>query len=134
MRDNWWDKIALYLWRDRGGYDPATGGMSEDYNRSLRSRFRHWRYLRRGTIERCAPWLVPALIGSGAAIGAVFLSNHLDRPKAGEQVKIDPGELLLKCSKEGGDVLRCRPVLNGQHQVIPGPQGNRSDHDRAAKP
>lgn len=104
------DWLALYLWRDRGGYDPATGSMTEDYRRSLRTRFRAWRYTHAGWFGRSAYWLVPTLIALATAVAVGLFPYYLNPAKPDQQVQPDAGELLLRCTKEGDGVLRCRPV------------------------
>ncbi|MGE8454156.1 MAG: hypothetical protein ACN6OP_26825 [Pseudomonadales bacterium] len=127
---DWWNRFALWLWRDRGGYDVEAGCMSEDYNRSLRTRFRSWRYENEGRLLRSAPWLITTVIALAAAIPA-----YLDRAKADQQVQTYPGELLLRCTQEPDNVLRCRPVAGGKgkDKVIARPDGGRLDKDRSAE-
>lgn len=103
------ERIATFLWRDRGGYDPATGAMTQDYRRSLLTRWRDWRYRRRGTLLRAFPWLMPALIGAAAAFGAAFAPVYLS-DKAHEQVDAHTGEFILQCvhHPDDIDILVCR--------------------------
>ena len=127
----WYERVALYLWRDRGGYQVGRGDMSDDYNVSLRTRFRRWRRARRGSVIQALPWVVPTVVSSAVAVGTVFLTHHLDAGKSDQQVKPNAGELLLRCTKQGDGILRCVQAVEGQHQVVARPNGDRPDHHRA---
>lgn len=129
----WKDRIALYFWRDRGGYDVETSGLTQDYNRSLLTRFRQWRYDKLGRVWSAVPWLVPALLGGIFTLAGAVIPLYLNAAKTQEQVKLNTGELLLSCIQEPNNVFRCRPVVGSKNKVIASSDGNGLNNNGAAK-
>lgn len=124
------DRIALYLWRDRYDYDPAVSAPGPDHNVSVWTRWRPARQRLAGLLFNGPLWL--GVLAGGFAIAAALLPDYI-RMKADQQVKANAGELTLQCVQEGNGILRCRPVGDRQQQLVPGPDGQRRDHERAAK-
>jgi len=72
------------------------------------------------------------------ALGAALLPGYLDRVKTDQQVNTNAGELLLRCVQEADHVLRCRPVSDGQDEIVSGVDGpslnsNRPRHENPAQ-
>lgn len=109
-RDSLWTRIALALWRDRGGYDPATGGMSQDHNVSLLTRARHAaRQIAQG-VARERSWLFPTIISTVVSVAVCLAAIHYDIAKTQQQMKADAGEILLKCRQDRNGVYACRKI------------------------
>ena len=133
MKESLFDRIALWLWRDRHDYDPAIGGPSAKHNVSLWTRWAPKRKRLFGAIWNGQLWI--AFIGGGFAILAAILPMYLDaRSKADQQVDTVPGELLLHCIKQPDGILTCRELVNRDNKVIPAANGDRLNHDGTAKP
>lgn len=107
-RDSLWTRIALALWRDRGGYDPSTGSMSQDYNVSLLTKITTARRAAGLTIIRERSWLFPAILATGASLIVCWAAIYYDVIKTHKQVKADSGEILLKCRQDRQGVYVCR--------------------------
>ncbi|AWP87287.1 hypothetical protein B7P00_17175 [Bordetella bronchiseptica] len=125
------DRIALYLWRDRYDYDPTRGCPGEQNNISLWTRLRPARNRLIAVLLNGQLWL--AFLGGGFAIGAALLPGYLDRVKTGQQVNTNAGELLLRCVQEANHVLRCRPVSDGQDEIVSGVDGPSLDSNRPGR-
>jgi hypothetical protein len=109
MPDSFRDRIALLLWRDRDGYDPATGCVGDSQNISLRTRFRqfkswfckglrnHWRFWITTTVAICA------LI---AAIAPLYLNIA----KPAQKMDASTKELLRECLKQSDCAVRIEIV------------------------
>ncbi len=123
------DRIALFLWRDRGSYDPVAETMPEDYNRSLLTRYRAWRYHNRGAGRRFVAWIGPTAITATATLGAVLLAQHFNAREPGEQLDTNAGKLILSCAQQADDVYVCRKVRDAQDQVVAGADGAGVDVD-----
>ncbi len=111
-RDSAWDRLALLLWRDRDGYDEATQTVTEMNNISLRTRFRDWRRVAWRGVKADRSWIVPMLVGVGAALATTWATLNYDRIKTEKQMKADAGEILLKCRQDRDGVYACRKVAN----------------------
>lgn len=98
------DRIALLLWRDVDGYDPATGEVSKLHNISLRTKWRR-------RIERVRKWLrinwkwLVTTAMTAITLG-VLLYDHTF-PKAHQEVKSNSGKLVFQCVQERNGVLTC---------------------------
>jgi hypothetical protein len=126
------DRIALLLWRDRGEYEPATGGMSADHNVSLWTRSKPTRLRLIGFLLNGSLWL--GIMAGGFAVGAALLPVYLNGiAKPNEQVNPVAGEFLLKCVQEANGVLSCRKIEAGDNDIITGADGNRLNDHRATK-
>ncbi|AWP75717.1 hypothetical protein B7P10_15145 [Bordetella bronchiseptica] len=130
------DRIALFLWRDRYDYDPTRGCPGEQNNISLWTRLRPARKRLIAVLLNGQLWL--AFIGGMFALGAALLPGYLDRVKTDQQVNTNAGELLLRCVQEANHVLRCRPVSDGQDEIVSGVDGpslnsNRPRHENPAQ-
>ena len=101
----WWNRFALWLWRDRYDHDPATGTGGEQHNISLWNRLRPARERLLSVLLDRPLW--PAFVGG---IGAVSAMYYLDIAKTDQQVHRHSGELLLRCVHEPDHALRCHPV------------------------
>ncbi|KDC72856.1 hypothetical protein L513_3581 [Bordetella bronchiseptica MBORD632] len=124
-------RIALYLWRDRYDYDPTRGCPGEQNNISLWTRLRPARNRLIAVLLNGQLWL--AFLGGGFAIGAALLPGYLDRVKTGQQVNTNAGELLLRCVQEANHVLRCRPVSDGQDEIVSDVDGPSLDSNRPGR-
>lgn len=107
-KDGLRDRIALMLWRDRDGYDPATGRVTKLDNVSLLTRLRigcgravSWFAVHMG-------WLIPTLVAAAVTLLAARMAIDHDIAKAKQEVKADAGEILLKCRQDRQGVLTCR--------------------------
>lgn len=120
VNDTWRDKIALFLWRDRDGYDPTTGTLSEDHNVSMWTRCRPVRARLVGFILNGNLWL--GFMAGGFTVLAALLPGYMDRAKTSEQVNANAGEVRLNCIQQLDGVLLCRPVGGAQYKIIPGPE------------
>jgi len=129
---DWWNRFALWLWRDRYDYDPTIGAPGKDHNVSLWTRWRPARERLFGALFERQLWL--AFIAGGFTIGAAFIPYYLEAGKSDQKVQPNAGELLLRCIQEPDHVLRCRPVADGENQVVAGPNSVRLDDKRPAKP
>lgn len=125
------DRIALYLWRDRYDYDPTSGCPGEQNNISLWTRLRPARKRLIAVLLNGQLWL--AFIGGMFALGAALLPAYLDRVKTDQQVNTNAGELLLRCVQEADHVLRCRPLPDGQNEIVSGMDGPSLDSDRPGR-
>lgn len=118
------DRIALLLWRDIDGYDPATGSVGNDRNISLFTRCRQAkRWLVAGWIANWK-WWVTTIIAT-CAVAATIVPLYLNLSKPAEQVDADAWKLALRCVEQGKCIIRIEPVRGRDNQVITGGQGNR---------
>lgn len=111
-KDTLRDRIALFLWRDRNGYQPSTGRVvGELQNTSLLTRARLLiRFLKR-VLAAHWRWLVTTLI----ALAALALSYDLHQAEAEKKMNAPPGELTLKCVEQAHGVLACRKTVQANH-------------------
>ncbi|OMG89854.1 hypothetical protein [Achromobacter xylosoxidans] len=121
------DRIALYLWRDRYDYDPTRGCPGEQNNISLWTKLHPTRKRLIAVLLNGPLWL--AFIGGGFAIGAALLPGYLDSIKTHQQVNTNAGELLLRCVQEANHVLRCRPISDGQDEIVSSMDGPSLNSD-----
>lgn len=115
MKDTFFDRIALLLWRDRDGYDPATGTVGEKNNISMRTKLRAIRYRVVRLLSNGGLWI--AFIGGGFAVLAALIPLYVGVSKPAEQVNPGVGELRLNCVEQRDGVLMCRKVGYGQNNV-----------------
>jgi hypothetical protein len=110
--DTWRDKIALFLWRDRNEYDPSYGTVTHNHL-SLKGRIvKARKALAEWERDRQA-WFAPLVITSGIALVVLFfpyLRGYLGLPETREQMDSHAGELLLRCTQEANQILRCVPL------------------------
>jgi hypothetical protein len=125
------DRIALYLWRDRYDYDPTRGCPGEQNNISLWTKLHPTRKRLIAVLLNGPLWL--AFIGGGFAIGAALLPGYLDSIKTHQQVNTNAGELLLRCVQEANHVFRCRPVSDGQDEIVSSTDGASLDSNRPGR-
>lgn len=129
MADTWRDKIALLLWRDRDGYDPATGTVGEQHNVSMRTRLRASRKRMASALLNGPLWL--GILAGAFAVLAALLPGYVDRTKADQQVNAGAGELRLNCIQQTDGILICRPVGGAQDKVVTGANTEGLDSQRA---
>lgn len=107
-RDSLGDRIALFLWRDRCGYDPATGEVTKQHNVSALTRIRGGLSGLRKFVWTDRSWLVPTILSIAAAFATTWATINYDRVKTQQQMKADAGEILLKCRQDRNGVYACR--------------------------
>lgn len=118
MKDTFFDRIALLLWRDRDGYDTTTGTMGEQHNISMRTRLRAVRYRVVPLLLNGRLWL--AFIGGGFAVLAAVIPLYVASTKPAEQVNANTGELRLNCVEQGNGILMCRRAVGVDNKVTAG--------------
>jgi hypothetical protein len=116
--DSLFDRFALFLWRDRGGYDPISQEPTEDYNRSVKSKLSGGLYNLRLKLIKVIRWLGRQAVTVIVALGTVYFSHYLDSPRTNHQLNVNAGELVLHCTKEVDDVYRCRQVVGVDQEKI----------------
>lgn len=119
------DRIALKLWRDRYDYDPAIGGPSQHHNVSAWTRIRPARQKLARAMSSPALWL--AFLAGVFTLAAALLPHYLGRTEAEQQMKAVARELRLKCVREPEDILLCREVATGDHDVVTGANADGND-------
>lgn len=110
------NRIALKLWRDRYDYDPAIGGPSQHHNVSAWTRIRPARQKLARAMSSPALWL--AFLAGVFTLAAALLPHYLGRTEAEQQMKAVARELRLKCVRKPDDILLCREVAAGEHDVV----------------
>lgn len=123
------DRIALKLWRDRYDYDPAIGGPSQHHNVSAWTRIRPARQKLARAMSSPALWL--AFLAGVFTLAAALLPHYLGRTEAEQQMKAVARELRLKCVRETEDILLCREVAAGDHDVVTGANADGNNAPRA---
>jgi hypothetical protein len=127
MKDSFWDRIALRLWRDRDDYDLAISTQGAKHNISAWTRWKPGRQRLIGALLNGQLWL-----GVAFAVTAAVIPMYLQRlSETDKKVQAHTGKLQLECVQEPDGVLTCRQIGKRDNHVIPFTDSNRADDNGA---